>query len=277
MVSVASISNNDLPVKSSVSRTNRSNNDLPSVKSSDVFTNDEHDPESEQSAELKEEIRQKYTALGITNQLLEQLIDKPNTTSCSDIIESSVFTCFASPPVCTTKPDWREGHQKSAFNYILIDPRITQNLPARVRLNKLTSNDAFRIFIQGIFYIGKGSRARPYGHLYESINDWNVQTNCDEIGSKKIQKIIQIWNDQKGVVSLHCFQSVIPCEAYTREAAMIDALGIDKLTNKNKGCYYGESKKWDVAMKRHLGTILLKKAFRIFLAEGERQITPNDI
>ena len=28
-----------------------------------------------------------------------------------------------------------------------------------------------------------------------------------------------------GVVSLHCYQSVIPVEAYTREACMIDAIG----------------------------------------------------
>lgn len=44
--------------------------------------------------------------------------------------------------------------------------------------------------------------------------------------SKKIQRIIEIWDDNKGVVSLHCFQSVIPSEAYTREAAMMDAIGI---------------------------------------------------
>ena len=43
--------------------------------------------------------------------------------------------------------------------------------------------------------------------------------------SKKIKKIVSVWNDKLGVVSLHCFQSVIPSEAYTREAAMIDALG----------------------------------------------------
>lgn len=43
--------------------------------------------------------------------------------------------------------------------------------------------------------------------------------------SRKIERIINIWDNNKGIVSLHCFQSVIPSEAYTREAAMIDALG----------------------------------------------------
>ena len=28
---------------------------------------------------------------------------------------------------------WREGLQKSSFNYLLLDPRILQNLPARAK------------------------------------------------------------------------------------------------------------------------------------------------
>ncbi len=80
-----------------------------------------------------------------------------------------------------------------------------------------------------------------------------------------------------GVVSLHIFQSVIPCEAYTREAAMIDAIGIHNLTNIKKGNYYGAAKNWKQEYKCKLGTILLKKACAIFLAEGERQIKPEDI
>ena len=62
---------------------------------------------------------------------------------------------------------------------------------------------------------------------------------------------------------------MIPSEAYTREEAMIDAIGLEKLTNMKKGNYYGEAKECDMKGKRQLGVI--------FLAEGERQITPNDI
>ena len=40
-----------------------------------------------------------------------------------------------------------------------------------------------------------------------------------------MNKIVEIWSAGLGVVSLHCFQSVIPVEAYTREACMVDALG----------------------------------------------------
>ena|SRR6218665_2359259 len=29
--------------------------------------------------------------------------------------------------------NWREGTQKAYFNYLLLDPRVTQNLPVRAR------------------------------------------------------------------------------------------------------------------------------------------------
>ena len=44
--------------------------------------------------------------------------------------------------------------------------------------------------------------------------------------SRKVQQILDIWSCDMGVVSLHCFQSVIPVEAYTREACMVEAMGI---------------------------------------------------
>lgn len=48
---------------------------------------------------------------------------------------------------------------------------------------------------------------------------------CFLKAGNKVQHIIDIWKDGYGVVSLHCFQSVIPVEAYTREACMVDAIG----------------------------------------------------
>lgn len=43
--------------------------------------------------------------------------------------------------------------------------------------------------------------------------------------NKKIEKIQEIWAADLGVVSLHVFQNTIPVEAWTREAALISALG----------------------------------------------------
>ena len=45
----------------------------------------------------------------------------------------------------------------------------------------------------------------------------------------KVQHILQVWSAEQGVISLHCFQNVIPVEAYTREACMVEAIGEYKL------------------------------------------------
>lgn len=63
--------------------------------------------------------------------------------------------------------------QKSgtSFIYLLLDPRITKNLP--VRANQI--NDSIIIwdtFIKSIFYIGKGSKCRPYNHMNDAFNSW---------------------------------------------------------------------------------------------------------
>ena len=175
---------------------------------------------------------------------------------------------FDNPP---TKCTWREGITKESFNYILIDPRISQNLPSLIA--DLSELDRFRIFIESIFYVGKGKRSRPYSHLYEAIS-------CERTGSPanhKQQRILDIWSSGHGVVSLHCFQGIIAVEAFTREACLLDAIGLHKLTNTKRGEYYGVVSEWGVSKKRRLGVFLLHRAMHILIAEGERQICRENL
>lgn len=44
-------------------------------------------------------------------------------------------------------------------------------------------------------------------------------------GCPKVRRILEIWASGMGVISLHCFQSSVPAEAYTREGCMLEALG----------------------------------------------------
>jgi len=167
----------------------------------------------------------------------------------------------------------RETVCKASFNYLLLDPRISQNLPMRVFSS--SDQELFRTFISAIFYVGKGSRSRPFQHLYEAIK--SQKPGSKKKLSDKISKIHDIWEEDKGVVVVQVFQNTIAVEAFTREAAMIDAIGCDNLTNIKGGDYYGEANSWDQEKKLELGTFLVFKAFKIFLQEGERQIRPVDL
>ncbi|XP_042369553.1 ankyrin repeat and LEM domain-containing protein 1 [Plectropomus leopardus] len=169
---------------------------------------------------------------------------------------------------------WREGIIKSSFNYVLLDPRVTKNLP--FRSHTMTPQECFQTFIHAIFYVGKGKRSRPYSHLYEALEYFKGDKTSKKL-CPKVQHILQVWNAEQGVISLHCFQNVIPVEAYTREACMVEAIGLKMLTNQKRGDFYGVVSTWQAKKKRDLGVHLLYRAMQIFLAEGERQLRPADI
>ncbi|NWI68056.1 ANKL1 protein, partial [Todus mexicanus] len=167
---------------------------------------------------------------------------------------------------------WREGLVKSSFNYLLLDPRATQNLP--LRSQSLSPAERFRTFVEGIFYVGKGTRARPYCHLTEALSQHRAGT---QRGCPKVRRILEIWASGQGVISVHCFQNSVPAEAYTREGCLVEALGLQTLTNQRMGKCYGAVASWPGERRRRLGVHMLLRAMSIFLAEGERQLRPVDI
>nr|XP_040566439.1 uncharacterized protein LOC121116262 [Lepeophtheirus salmonis] len=167
----------------------------------------------------------------------------------------------------------REGILKSSFNYLLLDSRITQNLPFRtIRLGDQVS---WNIFLKSVFYIGKGTRSRPLHHLLAAL--MNNSSKSNKAGSSKIAIIKEIWKSGNGVVNLQVFNNSIAVEALTRESSMIQALGVENLSNVLKGDVYGVATEWDSEQVRVYGTFLLFRAFKIFMTEGERQLKPMDI
>lgn len=53
--------------------------------------------------------------------------------------------------------------------------------------------------------------------------------------------------------------------------------GIQTLTNQKQGHCYGEVAHWPSTKRRRLGVYLLHRALLVFLAEGERELRPQDI
>lgn len=212
---------------------------------------------------------------------------------------------------------WREGNKKTSFVYLLIDPRISKNLPLHYK--NMSKNNVWEKFISSIFYVGKGKRSRPYNHLYDAIklyslenkqlaerlesqrnqvnseqhalNDFEPATVLNENrlrninrlkqsqmqNNKKLNRIIDIWKSQTGIICLHVFNNTIPCEAYSREAAIIEAIGLEHLTNLKKGDFYGVAKNFPMRKKRELGIAILNKAMNVYLAEGESKLMPFDL
>lgn len=154
---------------------------------------------------------------------------------------------------------WREGNSKTSFVYLLLDPRVTCNMS--IHQKQLSKSELWQKFLSAIFYVGKGKSVRPYSHLYDAIKvysrnaELNDYQNYDqhEFGkmskmceSKKLKRIIEIWKENYGVVCLHIFHNIMPSEAYSREACIIEALGMHNLTNLKKGDYYGAATAYTV-------------------------------
>lgn len=188
---------------------------------------------------------------------------------------------------------------KQFFNYILIDPRISKNLAEQAleasdsdtsgnqsaqsqngmpkkskhvmgKVNRKFNPDLFTVFIESIFYIGKGQKKRDLMHLYDALAD------RDSITHKKIDRIRSIWNDGYGVVSLHLFHNITNKEALTREALMIETIGLNNLTNLVKGTIQFKLG-WNDHMRKLLGALLLHRAYCQLLNEGERQLKKEDL
>ncbi|XP_029284716.1 uncharacterized protein LOC115006579 [Cottoperca gobio] len=222
-----------------------------------------------QSPHPQKQLDQPQTDIGYSPELCRALrtFELPN---CQDD-EQALCQQFDQPD---QNRKWREGIIKSSFNYLLLDPRVTKNLP--FRSHTMTPHECFQTFIHAIFYVGKGKRSRPYSHLYEALEYFKGDKTSKKL-CLKVQHILQVWKAEQGVISLHCFQNVIPVEAFTREACMVEAIGLKMLTNQKRGDFYGVVSNWQVKKKRDLGVHLLYRAMQIFLAEGERQLRPADI
>jgi len=104
------------------------------------------------------------------------------------------FSCLSSSQTELINQLTRESACKSSFNYLLMDPDITQNLP--MKMFKVSDQELWRTFVSSIFYVGKGSRSRPFQHLYEAVR--MLKSKSSKKPSDKIKKIHSIWRDGGG-------------------------------------------------------------------------------
>ena len=84
----------------------------------------------EKSGPLVEKLNNEFNTKnkGFSNELVNELNSKIDTV-INDKIEGLMSNFFDSG----NNGNWREGHLKASFNYLLIDPRVSDNLPARAK------------------------------------------------------------------------------------------------------------------------------------------------
>ncbi|CAD5114375.1 unnamed protein product [Dimorphilus gyrociliatus] len=156
------------------------------------------------------------------------------------------------------------------FTYLLLDPRILNNLAERAKKTPLSDLETLRQFATGIFYVGKGQSFRPYAHLEDAI----IKRGA---GGPKNQVINSIWRAGYGVIALHLWHGQCSSEALAREASIIEAIGLNRLTNEKSGWLKPPISTWPPKERRLLGVELIRLACQRILIDGERQIKASDV
>ena len=141
------------------------------------------------------------------------------------------------------------------FNYFLIDSRKFYIFKKFLKLKAASTERTVRVFLSGCLYLGKGQADRPYVHLEEAM-DYNIN-------NEKVKAIRDVWDKGGGVIILTFFHNATSNIASTREAIMIDFIGLENLTNIRKGTYYGGIKKWDQNILMNMGKFYITKVVTI--------------
>ena len=132
---------------------------------------------------------------------------------------------------------------------------------------------SFREFFQNIFYVGKGMHDRCFQHL-ELVQDMVGNLDKDDV---KGNIIANNWRNGMGIYVVSGFHCSTNEESFNREAAVIDCIGLDKLTNKIKGTKYGNIVKWNDIKTYNYGMFLLYTLYLKFINENIKCIYCNDI
>ena len=111
---------------------------------------------------------------------------------------SDKFTNISSSAADLVNQLTRESACKASFNYLLLDPAISENLPMKVFQEP--DQKLWRTFVNSVFYVGKGSRSRPFQHLYEAIKTFRKASTTKKL-TDKIQRIHRIWDSGGGVLT----------------------------------------------------------------------------
>ena len=157
-------------------------------------------------------------------------------------------------------------NSRKFYNYMLFDSKaFFANVKFLQSLESITDIGCRR-FLSGCFYFGKGQADRPNVHIQEALD----MNNC----AAKHITIRKIWDQGGGVLILKFFFNASSYIASTREAILIDYVGLNDITNIRRGSYYGGIDNWGDNVLTNMGKLYTLKIisgcfehFEIFLRE----------
>ena len=168
--------------------------------------------------------------------------------------------------------------EKKYYNYVLVRKSALRNLReiGEKSLNlELDIFPLFMIFLLAVFYIGKGCARRDLSHIRETlklISEGSDDVDVDIEYGGKLHNCITEMADNDGVIIVTGFCDSSHYMSHFREAAMIEYIGLDKLTNKDKGVYFGASKEWSSVKRKNFGLLALFTIFKNYLNDGSNGI-----
>ncbi|KAL3108696.1 hypothetical protein niasHT_017611 [Heterodera trifolii] len=150
----------------------------------------------------------------------------------------------------------------SFFCYLLIDP---SQLPSSAS--------------PGPFHAGEANGRAPCNIWSKRANAVTATAKASSEQSEKLKRILALWDRGEGVISQQLFCNIHSAEAHVREGAMIDAIGVDNLTNVPKsrwgrtevdrrGSFPGLASRWSRKQIAEFGAFLLREAHAIFQHEA---------
>ena len=120
-----------------------------------------------------------------------------------------------------------------------------------------------------------GQLGRCFSHLI-AVKD-NPIPSLANICEEKFDAITRNWGRGRGVFVVRGFECATENEAFNREASIIHALGVENLSNINRGHFSGGITTWSSAKIHNYGLYLLYVLYNKCISESLRPILFSDI
>ena len=174
----------------------------------------------------------------------------------------------------------KDAQRRAYYTYILVDSfKLSKLFKINQKFSLLPNEpglEDFKLFKSAIFYIGKGTNSRKFGH-FTLAKKLYLGLKVNGKNKSRLNKIVSLWKKQQGVTILQVEYDATNYEALSREYGMIECIGLDNLSNKLPSNFYGSTDQWSKMKILNYGEMLLFQLFKNFAMQPMSPILHSDI